>query len=174
MAVPFCILISNKWNFLLLLIPPAFVLDFCNVIATSLFHSVCHCFHLQFSNDMWGWTFFDILSFCISSFVRCLFMPFAHFVIRCFNFFFFCFLGPHSWHMEVTRLGVESELQLPAHATAIATQEPNHVCDLHHGSRQHQILNPLSKARNRTCNLMEASRIHFHCTMTGSSRCFNF
>ena len=25
--------------------------------------------------------------------------------------FFFCFLGPHQWHMEVSRLGVESVLQ---------------------------------------------------------------
>ena len=32
--------------------------------------------------------------------------------------------------MEVPRLGVESELQLPAYATATATQNPSHVCDL--------------------------------------------
>ena len=31
----------------------------------------------------------------------------------CFSFFFL-FLGLNSWHMEVPRLGVESELQLPA------------------------------------------------------------
>ena len=30
--------------------------------------------------------------------------------------FFFFFLGLHSWHMEVSRLGVESELQLQAFA----------------------------------------------------------
>ena len=42
--------------------------------------------------------------------------------------FFFSphFLGPHSWHMEVPRLGAESELQLPAHVTAKATQDPSH------------------------------------------------
>ena len=34
------------------------------------------------------------------------------------------FLGPHLWHMEVPKLGIESELQLPAYATAIATQDP--------------------------------------------------
>ena len=28
------------------------------------------------------------------------------------SFFFFVFLGPHPWHMEDTRLGVKSELQL--------------------------------------------------------------
>ena len=36
-------------------------------------------------------------------------------------FFFFFFLGPHLWHMEVPRVGVESELQLPAYATASVT-----------------------------------------------------
>ena len=34
--------------------------------------------------------------------------------------YFFVFLGPHSWHMEVPRLGVELELQLPACTTATA------------------------------------------------------
>ena len=32
--------------------------------------------------------------------------------------------------MEVPRLGVELELQLPAYTTAIATQDPSHVWDL--------------------------------------------
>ena len=36
------------------------------------------------------------------------------------NFFFFVFLGLHPWHMEVPSLGAESELQLPAYATATA------------------------------------------------------
>ena len=35
-------------------------------------------------------------------------------------FFFFISLGQHLWHMEVPRLGVESELQLLAYATATA------------------------------------------------------
>ena len=30
--------------------------------------------------------------------------------------------------MEVPGLGVESELQLPAYATATATPDPSHVC----------------------------------------------
>ena len=34
--------------------------------------------------------------------------------------------------MEVPRLGVESELQLPAYTTATATPDPSHVCNLHH------------------------------------------
>ena len=64
-----------------------------------------------------------------------------------FFFFFFFFLsfvffGPHLQHMEVPWLGVESELQLPAYATATATPDPSRVCDLHHSWQQHQILNP--------------------------------
>ena len=44
-------------------------------------------------------------------------------LLKFFFFFFFltvCFLGPHLWHMEVPRLGVELELQLPVKATATA------------------------------------------------------
>ena len=52
--------------------------------------------------------------------------------------------------MEVLRLGVKSELQLPAYTTAIAVQDLSHVCNLYHSSWQCQILNPLSKARDRT------------------------
>ena len=59
--------------------------------------------------------------------------------------------------MEVPRLGVKSELQLPAYATATAMQDPNHVWDLHHSSQQHQIINPLSEARDQTCILMDPS-----------------
>ena len=59
--------------------------------------------------------------------------------------------------MEVPRLGVESELQLPATATATAMQDPSRIYDLHHSSWQHQILNPLSKARDRTHILMDTS-----------------
>ena len=45
----------------------------------------------------------------------------------CFFFFFSCFLGPHPWHMEVPGLGVKSELQLLA--TATATPDQSYVCD---------------------------------------------
>ena len=41
--------------------------------------------------------------------------------IACVFFFCFSFLRPHLWHMEVSRLGVKSELQLPAYATVTAT-----------------------------------------------------
>ena len=50
--------------------------------------------------------------------------------------------------MEVPRLGIESELQLPAYTTATATWDPSHICNLHRSSWQHRILNPLSEARD--------------------------
>ena len=79
-----------------------------------------------------------------------------------FFFFLFVFLGPHSQHMEVPRPGVKSEFQVPAYttATATATRNLSHVCNLHHSSRQHRILNPLSEARDGTRILMDTSRAH--------------
>ena len=66
----------------------------------------------------------------------------------------------HLWHVEVPRLGVMWEPQLPAYTRAAAMQDPNHICDLHHSSQQCQILNPLSKARDRTHNLMDTGHVH--------------
>ena len=66
------------------------------------------------------------------------------------------------------RLGVESELLLPAYTTATATWDPSPVCDLHHSSRQCWIPNPQSKAGDQTCNLMVPSQICFHCATTGT------
>ena len=80
----------------------------------------------------------------------------------CTNFLFFVFLsflGLHPRHVEVPRLGVQSESQPPAQATGTATPDPGHVCDLHPGSRQRQIPNPLSEARDRTRNPTVPSRI---------------
>ena len=71
--------------------------------------------------------------------------------------------------MEVPRLAVESELQLPAYATATAKLDPSHVCDLHYSLWQHQILYPLSEARDQTCSLMDTGQICFCCT-TGTSK----
>ena len=84
-------------------------------------------------------------------------MPASHPKIYYYHFFFF--LGLHLWHMKVLKLGVKSELQLLAYATttAIATPDPSCICDLHHSSLQHQILNPLSKARDQICILKDTS-----------------
>ena len=78
------------------------------------------------------------------------------------SLFFFVFSGPYLWHMEVLRLGVELELQLPAYTTATAMPDLSHICNLHHSSRQRWILNPLSEARDQTCVLMDTSQVHYH------------
>ena len=64
--------------------------------------------------------------------------------------------------MEGPRLGVESELQLPAYATARATRDLSRIRDLHCSLRQLGILNPLSKARDRTLILMNTSWVLNH------------
>ena len=56
---------------------------------------------------------------------------------------------PHAlflYPMEVPRLGVKLEPQLPAYTTATAMPDPGRICDQHHSSWQCQILNPLSEA----------------------------
>ena len=73
------------------------------------------------------------------------------------SFLFFILEGPHLQHVEVPRLGVALELQLSAYATATARPDLSHTCDLHHSSQQHQILNPLSEAMDRTHILMDTS-----------------
>ena len=83
-----------------------------------------------------------------------------------FSFFFFAFLGPHPQHMEVPRLGVESELQLLVYTVAKAMQDPGFICDLW----QLQILNPLSEARDLTLILMVPSRVCFRCATIGTPR----
>ena len=69
--------------------------------------------------------------------------------------------------MEVPRLRVKSELQLTAYTTATATRDPSHVCNLRHSSWSHQILTPLSKARDQTC-ILDASQIGFHWAVKGT------
>ena len=70
---------------------------------------------------------------------------------------FVLLLGLHPQHVEVPRLGVKSELQLLASATAMAMRDLSRV----HGSQQRRILNPLNKARDRICILLDTSQIHY-------------
>ena len=83
----------------------------------------------------------NLLSHNQNSLPSFLFLSFFRFL------FLFCCLGTHPLHVEIPRLGVELELQLPAYATVTATPDPSHFCDLHHSSQQRWILNPLNEAR---------------------------
>ena len=58
--------------------------------------------------------------------------------------------------MEVPRLGVKLELQLPAYTAAIATWDLSH---LHHSSRQCWILKLLREARDQTLVLMDTNQV---------------
>ena len=87
--------------------------------------------------------------------------PSLAFVI-CKFFFFFAFLGPYLQHMELPRLGVKSELQPPATAITTAVPDPSWVCELHHSSRQHWIVNPLKRVRDQTHILIYSSQILYH------------
>ena len=92
------------------------------------------------------------------------------FILLCsaFVLLFLSFLELHPWHLEIPRLGVQSELQLPAYTTATATPDLSHIPDPHHSSQQRRILNSLSKARDQTRVLMDTSRVHYHWAMMGT------
>ena len=61
--------------------------------------------------------------------------------------------------MEVPRLGVGPELQLLVYTRATATPDLSFIFELHHNLQQCQILNPLSKARDRAHILIDTSRV---------------
>ena len=82
--------------------------------------------------------------------------------------FFFVFLGLPQWHMEVSRLGVKSELHLLAYTTAAAMWDLSCICNLHHSSSQCQILNPLIEANDRTRILMDTSQFCYLRATTGT------
>ena len=84
------------------------------------------------------------------------------FLFVCFVLFLSFILGPNPRHMEVPRLGVKSERQLPAYTTATATPDPSRFCDLQPQLPGTQISNSLGKAKDRTLILTDASQICFH------------
>ena len=87
-----------------------------------------------------------------------------------FSFFFFCLFvffraTPPAHGSSQTRGPIGA-------ATATATGDPSGVYNPHHSSPQHQILNPLSQARDRTHVLTDASQFHYHCATTGTPTYF--
>ena len=88
--------------------------------------------------------------------------------------------------MEVPRLEVKLELQLPTYAIAIATQDLSRVCDLHHSSQQDWLLdlhhssqpdwllNPLREVRDQTHILMDTSQFLNPLTYSRNSLCWVF
>ena len=93
---------------------------------------------------------------------------------RVFSLIYLFILGLHLQHIKVSRLGLELELQLLACATATAMLYLSHVCDLHHSSQHHWILNPLSEARDWTHTLMDISWVCDPWAMMGTPMFFFF
>ena len=96
--------------------------------------------------------------FLIRLFFVCLLLHWVVWAIWCFLFFvslcdFCCFLGPHPWHMDVSRLG---SLQLLAYTTATATWNLSNDCYLHNSSWQPHP-GPLSEAWDQTHIFMDSN-----------------
>ena len=87
-----------------------------------------------------------------------------------FLFLLLFFLGPHLWHMKVSRLGVKLEMQLLAYATATAMPYPSCICNLHHSSWQCLILNPLNESGDQTHILMDTSWVLNSLSHNGNSQ----
>ena len=95
--------------------------------------------------------------------------------IQCqFLFLLFFFSWPNLQHMEVPRLGDESELelQLPAYTTAM--QDPSLVCNLCQSLQQHQILKPLGENRDQIHILTDTLSVLNLLSHNGNSNNANF
>ena len=66
--------------------------------------------------------------------------------------YFYFFLGLHLWDKEVPKVGVKN-------TAAVANRDPSQIHDLRRSLWQHQILNPLSKARDGTHIFMDTSQV---------------
>ena len=92
----------------------------------------------------------EVLWFIVLAFT---FRSMIHFELTLFFFFFSFyphFLGPYPRRMESS--------QARGQIRATARWDPSHIYNLHHNSRQCQIPDPLSQARNETCILLDTVR----------------
>ena len=81
-------------------------------------------------------------------------------------FFFLLFRAAPAAYGDSQVRGPNRATAAGPHTTAIAMQDPSHICDLHHSTWQRRVLNPLSEARDGTRNLMVPSQICFRCATT--------
>ena len=76
----------------------------------------------------------------------------------------------HGGSQARSRLGATAANLRHSHSNT----DPSHICSLHHSSRQHQILNPPSEAKDGTQNLLVLSQIRFRCAKTGTPKLCTF
>ena len=74
--------------------------------------------------------------------------------------------------MEVPRLGIEYEPQLPAYTTATAMLDPSHIHDLYRSLKQCWIFNPQIKARDQTPILIDTSQVLNTLSHNGNSNTY--
>ena len=104
-----------------------------------------------------GWMWFPVL---YSRALLSIHSKYFLFVCFCVGFFYFSLLfraAPAAYR------GSQARGQIRAVAASLhqshSSTDVSLVCNLHHSSRQRQILSPLSKAGDQTCVLMDASQI---------------
>ena len=82
--------------------------------------------------------------------------------------------GMQVQHMEVPRLGVESDCSCQPTPQPQATHNSRYICNLHHSSQQCRMLNPLRGARDGIRILMDASWVRFCWATTGTPELYTF
>ena len=103
-------------------------------------------------------------------------LVYTNYYLILFKFFIFLlFRATHAAYRGSQARGPIGAVAARLHHRATAMQDPSHVCDqhhsswqCHHSSWQPQLLNLLSRARDRTHNLTVPSQIRFCCTTTGT------
>ena len=79
---------------------------------------------------------------------------------RNFYFYLFVYLCKYLCLFRVTPVAYGSSQARGQIGASAAGLHHSHICDVHHSSRQHRMLNPLSEARDWIHILMDTSHIH--------------
>ena len=85
-----------------------------------------------------------------------------------FSFLFFFFLLLFRAEYRSSQARGQIGAAVGTCTTITAMWDPSHVCNFHHSSQQHQIINSLSKTRDQTHILMDISWVHYHWATTGT------